>query len=104
MTAPIPIICIAAAVIFNLLIKWVLKKWNTKAWIKNLTVFAICVLLSSPLGEVSRLLINADLQGTSGGIGMIGVGIGAALGLILSLILYLVIDFVFLIVRLIRRK
>jgi hypothetical protein len=102
--APALVICILAAVIFNVVIKWFLKNWNTKSWIKNLTVFVICFLLAIPLGEICRLLINQSLEGSSGGIGMIGVGIGAALGLVLSVILYLVICFTFLVVRLVRKK
>ena len=102
--APALAICIIAAVIFNVAIKWLLRGWSTKHWIKNLTVFVICFLLAIPLGEVCRLLINSSLEGSSGGIGMIGVGIGAAIGLVLSVILYLVICFTFLVVRLVRKK
>lgn len=103
MAGSILFISLICVFLFNYLVKKLLAKWNVKNWIKNLAVFFICLFLVFPLTDLFTKVVNSELAGKSGGIGLIGTGIGAGLSVILVSILYLVINLGILIYRLIRR-
>ena len=96
-------LAIILALLFNYLLKLVLSKWKVKYWIKDLVVFFIVCFLVTGVGNLFLAITNASLAGTSGGIGLIGVGIAAAMSVIIACIFYLVTNLVYLVVRLIKR-
>ncbi|VVB75313.1 Uncharacterised protein [Candidatus Tiddalikarchaeum anstoanum] len=96
-------IAIILALLLNYFLKIALSRWKIKYWIKDLIIFFIVCLLVTGVGNILVLIVNSSLDGASGGIGLLGVGIAAAMGVIIGCIFYLLTNLIYLAVRLIRR-